>query len=69
MRIAKRVLRWAGLYPAARASMTRTSAPLTDPAKREDRIRKARQRLSELSERSTARIGSRTWTREELHER
>ena len=68
-RIAKRVLRRAGLYGAARACKMRPGAPLTDPAKRKDRIRKARQRLSELSERSTARIGARSWTRDELHER
>ena len=42
---------------------------LTELANREDRARKARRRIVELSERSTARIGSRAWTREELHER
>ena len=36
---------------------------------RGDRVRKARRRIVELSERSTARIGSRTWTRDELHQR
>jgi hypothetical protein len=38
-------------------------------AEREDRARQARQRLRELSERSSARIGSASWTRDELHER
>lgn len=42
---------------------------LTELANREDRVRKARQRIVELSNRSTARIGSRVWTREELHQR
>ena len=41
---------------------------LTELANQEDRVRKARGRIAELSERSTARIGSRAWTREELHE-
>ena len=38
-------------------------------ANREDRARKARQRIRQLSEQSTAQVGSRSWTREELHER
>ena len=45
---------------------------LTELVNREDRgdrVRKARRRIVELSERSTARIGSRTWTRDELHQR
>ena len=45
---------------------------LTELVNREDRgdrVRKARQRIVELSERSTARIGSRAWTRDELHQR
>jgi len=42
---------------------------LTGIAEREDRARKARRRIQELSKRSTARIGSRSWTREELHDR
>ncbi len=40
---------------------------LTDLANREDRARKARQRIQQLSEQSTARVGSRSWTREELY--
>ncbi len=42
---------------------------LAEIATREDRARKARERIRELSDQSTARIGSRTWTRDELHER
>lgn len=42
---------------------------LTALANREDRTRKARQRIVELSERSTARIGCHAWTREDLHKR
>ena len=42
---------------------------LTELVNREDRVRKARQRIAELSGRSTARIGSRAWTRDELHQR
>lgn len=42
---------------------------LTGIAERENRARKARRRIQELSKRSTARIGSRSWTREELHDR
>lgn len=37
-------------------------------AEREDRAGQARKRLRELSEGSSARIGSATWTRDELHE-
>lgn len=42
---------------------------LTEIARREDRARKARRRLRMLSNRSTAKIGRASWTREELHER
>jgi hypothetical protein len=42
---------------------------LTDIAQREDRAKKARRRIRELSDRSTARIGSKSWTRGELHAR
>ena len=38
-------------------------------ARREDRAKKARQRIRELSDSSTARIGSKSWTRDELHAR
>lgn len=42
---------------------------LTGIATREDRARKARQQIRELSNESTARIGSKSWTRDDLHER
>ncbi len=42
---------------------------LREIATREDRARKARQKIRELSESSKARIGSRSWTRTDLHER
>lgn len=38
-------------------------------AEREDRARKARARIRELSESSGARIGSKSWTRDEPHAR
>ena len=38
-------------------------------AEREDRAKKARRRIRELSESSEARIGSKTWSRDELHAR
>ena len=65
------VIRAVRLYAAERGSTVNALVRefLTGIARREDRARKARQRIRELSERSTARIGSRTWTREELHER
>ena len=36
---------------------------------RQDRASKARKRLQEMSRKSKARIGSATWSRDELHER
>ena len=42
---------------------------LGEIAQRENRARKARRRLRALSNRSTAKIGRASWTREELHER
>jgi len=38
-------------------------------AEREDRAAKARQKLRELSDASTARVGERTWSRDDLHAR
>ena len=38
-------------------------------ATREDRARRARRRLRALSARSSARVGPKSWRREELHER
>ena len=42
---------------------------LTGIAEREDRAAQARSRIRELSEGSNARIGKRTWSRDELHDR
>lgn len=42
---------------------------LTEIAMREDRARQARRRIRELSEASSARIGGKSWCRDELHER
>lgn len=42
---------------------------LTGIANQQDRARKARTRLRELSAKSTGRLGSKTWTRDQLHER
>ena len=36
---------------------------------RESRSRSARERIAELCRHSTAEVGDRTWTRDELHER
>lgn len=36
-------------------------------AERENRAAKARQKLRELSDASTARVGERTWRRDDLH--
>jgi hypothetical protein len=38
-------------------------------AEKEDRARHARAKLRELSRRSRARMGVRSWTRDDLHER
>lgn len=42
---------------------------LTDIAKREDRARQARKNIRILSENSTAKRGSGTWSRDDLYER
>ena len=42
---------------------------LAEIAQREDRARNARKQLRKLSERSSARIGRRSWDRDELHGR
>ena len=65
------VIRTVRVYAAERDSTVDALVRefLTDLANREDRTRKARRRIAELSERSTSRIGSRAWTREDLHER
>ncbi len=42
---------------------------LTNLAAQEDRAKRARARLRQLSKQSTGRLGKKTWTREELHDR
>ena len=42
---------------------------LTGIAERENRARTARKRLRELSDQSEARIGTKSWSRGDLHER
>ncbi|MFQ5740880.1 MAG: DUF6364 family protein [Acidobacteriota bacterium] len=42
---------------------------LSKIAEREDRARRARQRIQALSRQSEARMGSKSWTRNELHAR
>lgn len=42
---------------------------LTNLAQHEDRARRARARLRQLSRRSQGRLGKKTWTREDLHDR
>jgi len=42
---------------------------LTNLAGHRDRARRARSRLRQLSKQSQGRLGKKTWTREDLHER
>ena len=42
---------------------------LTSLAGYQDRAKRARERLRQLSRRSQGRLGKRTWTREDLHDR
>lgn len=42
---------------------------LTNLAQHQDRARHARARLRQLSKQSQGRLGKRTWTREDLHDR
>ena len=65
------VVRVVRLYAAERNSSVNALVRefLTGIANREDRARKARRRIRQLSEQSTARIGSGSWTREDLHAR
>ena len=42
---------------------------LTRISERQDRARQARQHIRRLSNRSKARLGSKSWSRDELHER
>ena len=65
------VLHSARVYAAERGSSVNALVRefLTGIAHREDRVRQARQRIRELSERSTARVGPRNWSRDDLHAR
>ena len=42
---------------------------LTNLAQQQDRARRARARLRQLSTQSEGRLGKKTWTREDLHDR
>ena len=42
---------------------------LTNLAQHQDRARRARARLRQLSRRSQGRLGKKTWSREDLHDR
>ena len=42
---------------------------LSNLAQHQDRARRARTRLRQLSDRSQGRLGRKTWTREDLHDR
>jgi hypothetical protein len=42
---------------------------LTNLARLQGRARRARSRIRQLSDRSQGRLGKRTWTREDLHDR
>ena len=42
---------------------------LTNLAQHQDRARRARARLRQLSKRSKGRLGKKTWAREDLHDR
>lgn len=65
------VLRAVRLYAAERSSSVNGLVRefLTNLAAHEHRAKHARERLRELSENSQGRLGERTWTREDLHDR
>ena len=42
---------------------------LTNLAAHDDRARRARERLRQLSKKSRAQLGKKTWSREDLHDR
>lgn len=42
---------------------------LTNIAAHDDRAAKARARMRQMSKQSTGRLGEKTWTRDELHDR
>lgn len=61
------VRRYAAAHDSTVNALVR--AHLTQLAEREDRAANARRRIKELSEQSSARLGSREWSRGDLHER
>ncbi len=65
------VLHTVRVYAAQRGSSVNRLVRefLTGIAGREGRARRARERIRELGEQSTARVGSRSWTRDDLHAR
>lgn len=65
------VLRTVRVYAAERGSSVNALVRqfLSSIAGREDRARQARRRIRELSEQSTARVGPRSWSRDDLHAR
>ena len=67
----EKVLRAARRYAAERDSSVNGLVRefLTGIAEREDTARSARRRIRELSRRSNARIGAKSWTRDDLHAR
>ena len=65
------VLRTVRVYAAQHGSSVNALVRefLAGIATREDRVSKARERIRELSRQSAARVGSRNWTRSDLHAR
>lgn len=65
------VLRTVRVYAAQRGSSVNALVRefLAGIATREDRVSRARERIRELSGESNARVGSRNWTRDDLHTR
>ncbi|MCY4628189.1 MAG: hypothetical protein OXE58_11570 [Acidobacteria bacterium] len=65
------VLRTVRVYAAQRGSSVNALVRefLAGIATREDQVSRARERILELSGQSTARVGSRSWSRDDLHAR
>lgn len=71
LNVDEKVLAAARRYAAERNSSVNALVRnyLASIAQREDRAAQARKRLRQLSRQSKARIGSKKWHREDLHER
>ena len=71
LRVDDSVLRRVRVYAAQRGSSVDALVRefLAGIARREDRVNSARERIRELSGKSTARVGSRSWRRDDLHTR